>query len=266
MATARTACQARTCLVPLWSHAGVLPPLFERNGGRTILEKYLARCGHNRDTRVTAQVGPAVRDALTIQRTCKMSEWPASEVGPRSDKLDHRREYEQTICCAVAACPMPIDSTQLAQLIDRHGGVLRVWVGRRCLASDDVVQEAFCRLSTQEPVPDNPVAWLYRVSRNLAEKQRKSDERRRRREAVRAQADTMPHPNSDPAEISEVMEAVQQLDSELKDVLVARLWGQMSLEEVAKICGISTATAFRRYEAALVTLRSKLGAQRERHT
>ena len=161
---------------------------------------------------------------------------------------------------------MPIDSTQLAQLIDRHGGVLRVWVGRRCLASDDVVQEAFCRLATQEPVPDNPVAWLYRVCRNLAENQRKSDERRRRRETMRAQADTMPHPNSDPAEISEVMEAVQQLDSELKDVLVARLWGQMSLEEVAKLCGISTATAFRRYEAALVTLRSKLGIPHEKQT
>lgn len=159
---------------------------------------------------------------------------------------------------------MPIESSQLAHLIDRHGGVLRVWVGRRCMAGDDVVQEAFCRLATQEPVPDNPVAWLYRVCRNLAEKQRKSDERRRRRETMRAQADTMSHPNSDPAEISEVMEAVSQLESEMKDVLVARLWGQMSLEDVAELCGISTATAFRRYEAALATLRSKLGIQRAR--
>jgi RNA polymerase sigma-70 factor (ECF subfamily) len=41
-------------------------------------------------------------------------------------------------------------------------------------------------------------------------------------------------------------------------VLVARVWGQLSLEEVARLCGVSTATAFRRYEAALKTLRAKL--------
>jgi RNA polymerase sigma-70 factor (ECF subfamily) len=57
--------------------------------------------------------------------------------------------------------------------------------------------------------------------------------------------------------------AVEELADELREVLVARVWGQLSLEEVGKLCGVSTATAFRRYEAALKALRSKLESKCE---
>ena len=150
---------------------------------------------------------------------------------------------------------MPIDAVLLAQLIDSHGAVLRLWVRRRCSSSEDVVQEAFCRLAAQEPPPDNPVAWLFRVCRNLAEKPRSSEERRRARERTWSARREHPPDPADPLEIAETMEAVTQLEDDLREVLVARLWGQLSLEEVARLCGISTATAFRRYEAALRELR-----------
>jgi DNA-directed RNA polymerase specialized sigma24 family protein len=51
---------------------------------------------------------------------------------------------------------------------------------------------------------------------------------------------------------------VEGLEQELREVLVARLWGRLSLEEVGKLCGISTATAFRRYEASLQAVRAKM--------
>jgi RNA polymerase sigma-70 factor (ECF subfamily) len=153
---------------------------------------------------------------------------------------------------------MPLHAGQLAELIECHAGSLRLWIRSRCAACEDVVQEAFCRLSVAEPPPDNPVAWLYRVCRNLAEKQRVSDHRRRRREEARAQNQATRSDSADPLELAETLAAVEQLDDNLRDVLVARIWGQLSLEEIGRLCGISAATAHRRYEAALKKLKSQL--------
>lgn len=152
---------------------------------------------------------------------------------------------------------MPLDPTLLARLIEEQSAALEMWAAARCAAGEDVVQEAFCRLACQETPPDHPVAWLYRVCRNLAEKQRLSDARRLRREHHRASAQVNPPATSDPLEIAETVAAVQALPQELREVLVARVWGQLSLDEVAQLCGVSTATAWRRYQSALETLRSK---------
>jgi RNA polymerase sigma factor (sigma-70 family) len=153
---------------------------------------------------------------------------------------------------------MPIDATRLAELIDSQAASLRLWIRSRCNACDDVVQEAFCRLAAQEPPPDNPVAWLYQVCRNLAEKQRRSDHRRRQRESARAPREASASTPVDPLELAEVLAAVEQLDADLREILIARIWGGLSLDDVARLCGISTATAFRRYHAALELLRAQL--------
>jgi RNA polymerase sigma-70 factor (ECF subfamily) len=158
---------------------------------------------------------------------------------------------------------MPLDAAQLAQLIAAHAASLRLWVRSRCASCEDVVQEAFCRLAVQEPPPENPTAWLYRVARNLAEKDRRSDNRRRQREQTWAELAT-PSENADPLELREVQAAVEELDEELREIVVARVWGQLALEEIARLCGVSTATAHRRYQAALQALRLKLEPNRER--
>lgn len=158
---------------------------------------------------------------------------------------------------------MPLDAAQLAKLIETQAVSLRLWIRFRCASPEDVVQDAFCRLACQEPPPNEPVAWLYGVCRNLAEKQRRSDERRQRREQSRAQSEISACEAADPLEVAETLAAVEELDDELREVLVARIWGQLPLAEVGKLCGVSTATAFRRYEAALRALRSKLESKCE---
>jgi len=160
---------------------------------------------------------------------------------------------------------MPLPVAQLAELIECHAGSLRLWIRSRCAACEDVVQEAFCRLSVAEPPPDNPVAWLYQVCRNLAEKQRLGDQRRRQREQSRARPEAAGLDAADPLELAETLAAVERLDDELREVLVARIWGQLSLEEIGRLCGISTATAHRRYQAALKALKSKLDSPCENH-
>ena len=158
---------------------------------------------------------------------------------------------------------MPLDASQLARLIESQAASLRLWVRGRCASCEDVVQEAFCRLAAQEPPPDNPTAWLYRVCRNLAERQRRSDERRRKREQACTQMQSRGSDQFDPLEMMETLAAVEQLDDELREVVVARIWGKLSLEEIARLCGVSTSTAFRRYEAALKVLRAKLESKCE---
>jgi RNA polymerase sigma-70 factor (ECF subfamily) len=153
---------------------------------------------------------------------------------------------------------MPLDAAQLADLIDAQAATLRLWVRSRCASPEDAVQEAFCRLASQEPPPDNPVAWLYQVCRNLADKQRRTDDRRRSRETVHAQRTNTQTNSTDTLELAETVAAVAQLEPNLQEVLVARIWGGLSLEDVAKLCGVSTATACRRYQAALAALQTIL--------
>jgi RNA polymerase sigma-70 factor (ECF subfamily) len=161
---------------------------------------------------------------------------------------------------------MPLEANQLAKLIESQAGCLRLWVRSRCASDEDVVQEAFCRLAMQEPPPDNPVAWLYRVCRNLAEKQRLSDARRRQREVARSKLELAAVDPAGPLEIQEMLAAVESLEQEQREVLIARVWGQLSLEEVGNLCGVSTATAFRRYEAALQALRLRLNSKSEKQS
>lgn len=153
---------------------------------------------------------------------------------------------------------MSVDPRELADLIEKHAGSLRLWVRSRCASPEDVVQDAFCKLAVQNPPPLNPVAWLYRVCRNLAEKQRLSDTRRRQREEVWSATKGSTSKSIDSTDMSAMLSAVEALDEELREILIARLWGKLSLEEVARLCGVSTSTAFRRYEAALQVLRAKL--------
>lgn len=153
---------------------------------------------------------------------------------------------------------MPLEVSKLAELIHSQAGSLLLWIRSRSSAGEDVVQEAFCRLSVQEPTPANPVAWLYLVCRNLAEKERLSSRRRKSREAARAQPEAA---HQDPAgrlELGEALTAVERLDDQLREVLVARIWGGLSFEEIGELCGISTATSFRRYQEAIKTLQAKL--------
>lgn len=118
---------------------------------------------------------------------------------------------------------MPIDAAELAKLIQTQAAPLQLWVRWRCASYEDAVQEAFCRLAIQEPVPDNPVAWLFKVCRNLAQRQRQTDARRHNREQAREGLRTASRDPIDPLELAETLACVERLDPELRDVLVARI-------------------------------------------
>jgi RNA polymerase sigma-70 factor (ECF subfamily) len=160
---------------------------------------------------------------------------------------------------------MPITPQALALLIESHGAVLQIWTRSRTHYWEDVVQEAFCRLAVQHPAPEHPPSWLFTVCKNLAEKSNVSHHRRIKRENLKAIPEAFESDPGKALEQTETLAAVETLKQPLKEILIARIWGGVSFEEIGKLMGFSTATAFRRYETALKQLRETMVLQSERN-
>ena len=53
-------------------------------------------------------------------------------------------------------------------------------------------------------------------------------------------------------------QALADLPLEQREAIVARLWGGLSLEETARLMGVSLSTAYRRYQQGIAALRERL--------
>ena len=154
-----------------------------------------------------------------------------------------------------------IDADFLGQLLDRHGAALELYAAQWYELPEDVVQEAFLELVRQSSVPERIVPWLYRVVRNRAISAARSQNRRKRREHhVQRSAAHWFESNADAELDAElVVETLEQLPAEEREVLVARIWGGLTFEQIAEVTAASSSTTHRRYEAGLKSLRERLG-------
>ena len=151
-------------------------------------------------------------------------------------------------------------SQRLAGLVDTHAAALALLARAYCSAPEDAVQAAFGKLVTLRTEPDDPAAWLFRAVRNAAIDQARRERRRARREATAARPEAwFAEPRIDGLEAAEAVAALQALPDAERDVIVARLWGQLTLEQAAAAAGCSTSTAQRRYEAGVQRLRERFG-------
>lgn len=148
---------------------------------------------------------------------------------------------------------------ELAALIDRHSPALVLFARQRCDSPEDVVQEAFCALAAQHSPPTDPAAWLFRTVRNRSLDVGKADRRRKRREAAVSAGAWFTEPRAHALEAAEAVDALKALPDELREVIVLRLWSDLTLEQVAAAVGCSVSTVHRRYEAGLSALRERLG-------
>jgi RNA polymerase sigma-70 factor (ECF subfamily) len=148
----------------------------------------------------------------------------------------------------------------LGRLLDEHGAALVLYARQWCETPEDVVQEAFLALVRQAVLPENLVAWLYRVVRNGALSASRSSGRRSKREAAVAHA---AEPWFEPREgerldAAEATRALEHLPIEQRETIVARLWGGLSFDEIAALSGSPKSTVHRWYERGLATLRERL--------
>lgn len=154
-----------------------------------------------------------------------------------------------------------IHPDRLARLLDDHAAALELYAAQWTESAADVVQEAFLRLAGQSPTPDRVLAWLYRVVRNGAISAVRSESRRQRHErnaGGRARPWFVYDPVN-PIAGDEATAALQELPESWREVVVARIWGGLSFEEIGELIDVSSSTAHRRYEAALEKLRIRLG-------
>ena len=123
-----------------------------------------------------------------------------------------------------------------------------------CDCPDDVVQEALIELVAQPRTPDDVAAWLYRVVRNKAITAWRSAQRRRRHEteAVAHRSAAFERSAADRIDAGVAAAALDSLSIELREVVVARIWGGLTFQQIGRLVGVSDSAAHRRYEAGLV--------------
>jgi len=146
---------------------------------------------------------------------------------------------------------------QLRALIDLYGPALALLARQYARAADDAVQLAFCKLVRQKPPPVDSAAWLFRTVRHAAIDLGKAERRRHRREVASAKPEAWFA--GDSLEADEAVSALRGLPAEQREVIVLRLWSDLSLEAIAAACDCSISTVHRRYEAGLDALRKRLG-------
>ncbi len=155
----------------------------------------------------------------------------------------------------------PVNPALIERLLDDHLAALELYAAQWTNAPEDCVQEAFLELARRSTLPERVVAWLYRVVRNRAISMARSAGRRRRREQSAAAATRTWFIPARAGQIDAIAatEALQELPGRHREIIVARIWGELTLAEVAQVVGVSVSTAHRRYEAGMTTLRKRLG-------
>ena len=154
----------------------------------------------------------------------------------------------------------PVDAERLEWLLKRHAAALELYARQFCRWADDVVQEAVIELAAQREAPKDDVGWLYGTVRHKAITAARREQRRKRRET--RVAETRPESFSGLAEQSVdariAVSVLQTLPEEQREVIVARVWGGLSFQQIAGLARTSDSTAHRRYQAGLAAIRKKL--------
>jgi RNA polymerase sigma-70 factor (ECF subfamily) len=150
--------------------------------------------------------------------------------------------------------------------LDAHGPALvlfaRQWVPGRADA-EDVVQEAFLRFWRSRQRASDPAAYLFACVRRCALEWLRGENRRSRREELAAREDrTEPTLLVGPIEQEErraaVEAALRQLPAEQREVVVLKIWGELSFPQIASTLEVPVNTAASRYRYALARLRATL--------
>lgn len=150
---------------------------------------------------------------------------------------------------------------ELGRLIDAHAAALELFASQWPCSPADVVQEAFVEYAALIEPPSNVQAWLFCVVRNRAISETRSRARRKRWEAAAGEAyiERRRAERAAASSLQDAAEVLEQLSDELREVVVARLWGGLTFEQLGELTHCSASTACRRYEEAISFLRTKMG-------
>jgi RNA polymerase sigma factor (sigma-70 family) len=138
------------------------------------------------------------------------------------------------------------------------GGVLVLFARQWCRQPEDAVQDAFVDLICLKDCPLNPKAWLFRTVRCKAMNQLRSERRRSSREVARVQASWFTPNATCNLELEEVRQALESLEDEDREIVVSKIWGELTFEEIAQIVDRSPSSVYRCYQRAIQKLATRL--------
>ena len=123
--------------------------------------------------------------------------------------------------------------------------------------AEDAVQEAFVSLlrSGETETVRNGRAYLFQTVRNAALGILKL----RGRETAVGDTGDLPRKKTARSSGSDVGLAMAELTAEARQIVTLRVAAELGFAEIARIMGISTATAFRRYRGAIRAMRQYFG-------
>ena len=148
---------------------------------------------------------------------------------------------------------------EVRALYEGHGPVLLAYamslVHDRA-ASEDILHQVFIKL-LQRPVVISgpPLHYLYRAIRNSALNYRRQHARELE---LRANGHWLKSPPGLEETGLALQSALAELPDEQREMLILRIWGQMTFEEAATALEISPNTAASRYRYALAKLKERL--------
>ena len=152
------------------------------------------------------------------------------------------------------------DSQRLGRWFDAYSARLtlyvRQWVDRS--AAEDIVQDVFLRLLARPCEVTNEKALLFTAARHAAIDEQRSRQRRVHREQVVQDAqpswfDPQPDVLIDAASAEQ---ALARLLEPQREVILLRIWGGLTLEEISRVTGEPVSTLFSRYKAGLAEIRN----------
>ncbi len=162
---------------------------------------------------------------------------------------------------------------QVAALYDEHAASLFHYLlavlGNRAEA-EDVLQAVFVEVVRREGLLagiQSPRTYLLTVARRCAGRARKSSQRRRLVETAAGTARLLearsPRPD-DPQETARLEQAILSLPVEQREVLVLRIFEELTFPEIGLVLGVSENTAASRHRYALQKLRERLAGRLDR--
>jgi len=125
-------------------------------------------------------------------------------------------------------------------------------------AAEDIVQNAMLKL-LRTPVLDNDniVAWMFTVVRNEANDRFRSRKKRQllNENYARSRRNWFESDHESRLDAETVAGNLKKLPLDMREIIVAKIWGDLTYEEIAAMVGSSKSTVHRKYVEGLSELR-----------
>jgi RNA polymerase sigma-70 factor, ECF subfamily len=156
--------------------------------------------------------------------------------------------------------PMNVDTDPLPWLRE-HGPKLLAFACQwaDCQAdAEDVFQEAFMRFWRSRDTAREPLLYLYRCVRNVAIDRARSRQRRLRHETAATRRTTQEKTAGPPDVLVQqsemergIQDALSKLPREQREVVVLRIWSDMTFNQISQVLSIPLSTAHALFGTAM---------------